>query len=373
MWNPSTEKFEPAAQVLKQYGIEPIDLGPKEGLALINGTQFICAIGTEALIRAKKIALQADIVSALTMEALFGSHKVFDARIHNARPHNGQVAVAKRMRDLLLEAVLDSEGKPTDKKAHSEIAESHRNCNRVQDAYTLRCIPQVHGVVHDTIAFVDGIFTTELNSATDNPVIFADKTGSEIPGFEDNIVSGGNFHGEYPAKAMDYLAIGVAELANMSERRTARLVDQSLSNLPAFLVEQGGLNSGFMIAHVTAAALTSENKVLVHPASCDTLSTSANKEDHVSMGPAAAMKAIQVVENVEYVVAIELLAACQALDFARPLKTTRALEQVHALVRKTVSHYDKDRYMTPDIEHVQYLLRSGQVLRVVEESLGHAL
>ncbi|CAB4038482.1 histidine ammonia-lyase, partial [Paramuricea clavata] len=233
---------------------------------------------------------------------------------------------------------------------------SHRMCHRVQDAYTLRCCPQVHGIVLDTIEFVKGILTTEMNSATDNPMIFAE-SGETI--------SGGNFHGEYPAKALDYLAIGVHELANMSERRIERLVNPAYSGLPAFLVENGGLNSGYMVAHYTAASLVSENKVLCHPSSVDSLSTSAGTEDHVSMGGFSARKAVKVVENVEKVLAVELLAACQAIDLLRPLTTTEPLEAVYALVRSHVRTWDKDRRMAPDIDKVTELLRSEKVWQVV--------
>ena len=312
MWSPESGWGE-AKYVLESHHLKPVKLKPKEGLALLNGTQLITSLGAEAVEGARRIALQADVVAALSLEVLKGSTRAFDSDVHRIRPHKGQIKVAQRLR-----ALLHSDLYP------SQIAESHRFCNRVQDAYTLRCCPQVHGVVHDTIDFVHEIITTEMNSATDNPLVFADRS---------EIISGGNFHGEYPAKALDYLTIGIHELAAMSERRIERLVNPSLSGLPAFLVENGGLNSGFMIAHCTAAALVSENKVLCHPASVDSLSTSAGTEDHVSMGGYAARKSLQVVENVERVIAIELLAACQAIEFLRPLKTTRPLELVYEAVR----------------------------------------
>jgi histidine ammonia-lyase len=237
------------------------------------------------------------------------------------------------------------------------MSDSHRFCNRVQDAYTLRCCPQVHGIVNDTIEFVRQILNTEINSATDNPMVFAE-TGQ--------IISGGNFHGEYPAKAADYLAIGVHELANISERRIERLINPAYSELPAFLTNNGGLNSGFMMAHCTSAALVSENKVLCHPSSVDSLSTSAGTEDHVSMGGFAARKALQVVKNVEYVLAIELLAACQAVEFLRPLTTTAPLEQLYRLVRSVVPAWDRDRVMATDIETAVGLLREQKVWKCVE-------
>ncbi|TNN00311.1 hypothetical protein fugu_011557 [Takifugu bimaculatus] len=278
MWSPKSG-WADAKYVLEAHGLRPISLKPKEGLALINGTQMITSLGAEAVERAQAIARQADIVAALTLEVLKGTTKAFDSDIHLLRPHPGQIEVAQRFRSL-----LDSDHHP------SQIAESHRFCDRVQDAYTMRCCPQVHGIANDTINFVQNIINTEINSATDNPMVFAERGET---------ISGGNFHGEYPAKALDFLSIAVHELASISERRVERLCNPSLSELPAFLVNEGGLNSGFMIAHCTAAALVSENKVLCHPSSVDSLSTSAATEDHVSMGGWAARKALRVVEHVE--------------------------------------------------------------------------
>ncbi|RXM27848.1 Histidine ammonia-lyase [Acipenser ruthenus] len=313
MWSPKSG-WADAKYVLEAHGLKPISLKPKEGLALINGTQMITSLGSEAVERALAIARQADIIAALTLEVLKGTTKAFDSDIHELRPHPGQKEVAFRFRSL-----LDSDHHP------SEIAESHRFCDRVQDAYTLRCCPQVHGVVNDTIAFVKNIIDTEINSATDNP-------------------------------ALDYLAIGVHELAAISERRIERLCNPSLSELPAFLVCEGGLNSGFMIAHCTAASLVSENKVLCHPSSVDSLSTSAATEDHVSMGGWAARKALKVIEHVEQVLSIELLAACQGIEFLRPLRTTTPLEKVYDLVRSVAKPWIRDRFMAPDIEAVHRLL-----------------
>ncbi|XP_036373791.1 histidine ammonia-lyase-like [Megalops cyprinoides] len=344
MWSPSTG-WADAKVVLEAHGLKPLSLGPKEGLALINGTQLITCLGAEAVERAQAIARQADIIAALTLQVLKGTTKAFDRDIQAVRPHPGQIEVAWRFR-----SVLDSD------VFTSEITEANRPFEKVQDAYTLRCCPQVHGVANDTIAFVKSIITTEMNSATDNPMVFAKR---------DLTLSGGNFHGEYPAKSLDFLAIGVHELASISERRIERLCNPSLSELPAFLVSEGGLNSGFMIAHCTAAALVSENKVLCHPSSVDSLSTSAATEDHVSMGGWAARKALRVVEHVEQVLAIELLAACQALELLRPLKTTPPLEAVHQLVRSTVRPWDKDRVMHPDIEAAHRLLLEEKVWEVV--------
>lgn len=350
MWSPQTGWGE-AKYVLESHNLRPIKLGPKEGIAMINGTQLITAIGAEAVERANIIARQADVVAALSLEVLKGSSRAFDKEIHDIRPHKGQAIVAKRLRSLL-----------HSKTYPSEIAESHRFCNRVQDAYTLRCCPQVHGIVHDTIEFARGIITTEMNSATDNPIVFADRG---------EIISGGNFHGEYPAKALDYLAIGVHELASMSERRIERLVNPAYSGLPAFLVNEGGLNSGLMMAHVTAAALVSENKVLCHPSSVDSLSTSAATEDHVSMGGMAARKALTVVCNVEHVIAIELLAACQAIEFLRPLRTTAPLEEVYKVLRSVVRPLDKDRFLAPDIEAAVQILREERVWNSVKCQLSY--
>ncbi|XP_068579931.1 histidine ammonia-lyase [Cebidichthys violaceus] len=345
MWSPKSG-WADAKYVLEAHGLKPISLRPKEGLALINGTQMITSLGAEAVERAQAIARQADIIAALTLEVLKGTTKAFDSDIHRLRPHPGQIEVAQRFRSL-----LDSDHHP------SQIAESHRFCDRVQDAYTMRCCPQVHGVTNDTIAFVQNIINTEINSATDNPMVFAERGET---------ISGGNFHGEYPAKALDFLAIAVHELASISERRIERLCNPSLSELPAFLVNEGGLNSGFMIAHCTAAALVSENKVLCHPSSVDSLSTSAATEDHVSMGGWAARKALRVVEHVEQVLAIELLAACQGIEFLRPLRTTTPLEKVYELVRSVVKPWIKDRFMSPDIEAAHRLLLDQKVWNVAK-------
>ncbi|XP_072242236.1 histidine ammonia-lyase isoform X3 [Leuresthes tenuis] len=345
MWSPKSG-WADAKYVLEAHGLKPISLKPKEGLALINGTQMITSLGAEAVERALAIARQADIIAALTLEVLKGTTNAFDSDIHSLRPHPGQIEVAQRFRSL-----LDSDHHP------SEIAESHRFCDRVQDAYTMRCCPQVHGVANDTIQFVQNIINTEINSATDNPMVFAERGET---------ISGGNFHGEYPAKALDFLAIAVHELASISERRIERLCNPSLSELPAFLVNEGGLNSGFMIAHCTAAALVSENKVLCHPSSVDSLSTSAATEDHVSMGGWAARKALRVVEHVEQVLAIELLASCQGIEFLRPLRTTTPLEKVYDLVRSVVKPWIKDRFMSPDIEAAHRLLLDQKVWNVAK-------
>ncbi|UXI22178.1 Glutamate-cysteine ligase catalytic subunit [Sarcoptes scabiei] len=348
MWSPESG-WSDSKYVLESHKLKPLKLKPKEALALINGTQLITSLGAEAVEMACYVARQADIVAGLTLEVLKGTTRAFDPDIQKIRPHPGQAQAAKRIR-----SILNSYHFP------SEIAESHRFCNRVQDAYTLRCCPQVHGIVHDTIDFVRKIIQTEMNSATDNPLVFVERS---------EIISSGNFHGEYPAKALDYLAIAVHELGSMGERRIERLVNPSKSGLPAFLVQNGGLNSGFMIAHCTAAALVSENKVLCHPASVDSLSTSAGQEDHVSMGGFSARKVLQVIENVERIIAIELLAACQAIEFLRPLRTTKPLEQVYQIVRQVVKPWDNDRVMNTDIDAVTNLLSEQIIWKAVKPFL----
>lgn len=348
LWNPKKNIYEDAEDVIKEFSLTPIKLHAKEGLALINGTQFITALAVEALHRACIVAQSADIICALTLEALEGTTKAYIEKLHNARPHKGQILSAKTMRSIL-----------HNDKYKSEIYLGHINCGKVQDAYCLRCAPQVHGVAYDTIAFVKGILETEMNSATDNPMVFSD---------DETIVSGGNFHGEFPAKACDYLAIAIHELSNISERRIERLLNGNLSGLPSFLVKEGGLNSGFMIAHCTAAALVSENKTLCHPGSVDSIPTSAGKEDHVSMGGWSARKCLQVVENVEKVLAIEYLASCQAIYLRRPKKTTPPLEGIYELLRTNgVKPLDQDRIMYEDINTAHNLLKEGKLVEEIRK------
>jgi histidine ammonia-lyase len=324
-------------EALADAGLQPVVLEAKEGLALINGTQLMTAVSGLALAEAVRLAQAADVVGALTLDVLKGTDVAFDERIHAARPHPGQSASARNLRALL---------------ANSGVHESHRGCGKVQDAYSLRCIPQVHGAVRDALAYAERTIAIELNAATDNPMVFAE-TGE--------LLSGGNFHGEPVAMAADMLAIAVAELGAISERRIERLVNPSLSDLPAFLARDGGLQSGLMLAHVTAAALASENKGLAHPASVDSIPTSANKEDHVSMGVTAAHKAARAVANTRRILAVELLAAAQGLEFLRPLRTSAPLEAVHTLVRTQAAPWDEDRSPAPDIERLAVLLRGGAV------------
>ncbi|HSN69637.1 MAG TPA: histidine ammonia-lyase [Thermoanaerobaculia bacterium] len=327
-----------AADALRRIGAEAIVFAEKEGLAMINGTQAICAIGGLALARAERLLALADVFAAMTLDALEGTDVAFDRRIHDARPHQGQSLVAARMRALL---------------AGSPLRESHRDCRQVQDAYSLRCIPQVHGAVRDAIGFASAKFEIEINAATDNPLVFPD--GS--------VLSGGNFHGAPVAMACDVAALALTDLASISERRIERLVNPALSGLPPFLVTEGGLHSGFMIAQVTAAALVSESKTLAHPASVDSIPTSANKEDHVSMGPIAARKLEAIVDNLENVLAIEGICAAQALEFRRPFRSSEPLERAHAAIRRRVARWDADRYLHADLVSMRAAL--GDVLEAV--------
>ena len=337
----------PAAQALKRVGITPLILEAKEGLALINGTQMMSAIGCLALHRSKQLADLADIAGAMSFEALRATDTAFDPRIHRARPHKGQQYVAEHLLQLV---------------AASEIRQSHREGDpRVQDAYSLRCIPQVHGAARDTIEFVERTLITEINSATDNPLIIPDEVGDGGVHLE-----GGNFHGEPLAFALDYLAIALSELANISERRTERLVNGALSNgLPRFLTPQGGLNSGLMIAQYTAAALVSENKILAHPASVDSIPTSGNQEDHNSMGSIAALKLRSVVENVGSVLAIELMCAAQGIDFLKPLKPGKGSGKAHQLIRERVPFLEEDRNISLDIATVNELIQNDSFVKQV--------
>src|SRR2546426_6774006 len=336
----------PAAAALQRAGIEPLRLGPKEGLALINGTQLITAVGTLALLEAEELMRAADIAGACSLEALKGSHRAFDPRLHALRPHPGQVDSAANLR-----ALLDD----------SEIARSHEECGRVQDAYSLRCMPQVHGSAREGIRFARSILEVEVDAVTDNPIVFPD--GGDL-------LSGGNFHGETPALALDLLAIASASLASISERRVDRLMNPALSGLPPFLTRDPGVHSGLMMAHVTAASLVSENKILCHPASVDSIPTEANQEDHVSMGPIAARKARAVVGHARMVLAIEVLSACQALDFLAPLHPGRGARAAYEAVRRAVPFMETDRVLADDIREVERLIREGTLRAAAEGAVG---
>ncbi len=313
------------ADALRRAGLEPVSLEAKEGLALINGTQASAAVGALALADAGRLLAAADVICALTLDALAGTDAAFDKSVHEARPHPGQGESARRIRHLL-------DG--------SAIRESHRDCGRVQDAYSLRCSPQVHGTGRDAFEHARRVLTIELNSATDNPMVFPDG----------RVISGGNFHGAPIAAVFDYLTATITDLASISERRFARMVDTSLSGLPRFLVEDAGLNSGFMMVQVSAAALVSECKTLSHPASVDSIPTSAGQEDHVSMSTWAARKLARVVDLGRQVLGMEYLAAVQALEFHRPLTTSPALEGVIGRLRDRVPRYEDDRYMADDMK-----------------------
>lgn len=342
-WSPDDGSV-PAARVLGEHGLEPITPRAKDGLALINGTQMMSAYGAFVLHRALGLERTADILAAMSLEALQGSIRPFDARIHELRPHPGQRQVAANVRALL---------------AGSEILESHRDCGKVQDPYCLRCVPQVHGASRDALAHARGVTETELNSVTDNPLVFSNG----------DILSGGNFHGQPLALALDHAAIALAELASISERRTYLLL-AGHDGLPPLLMRETGLNSGYMIPQYTAAALVSENKVLCHPASVDSIPTSLGQEDHVSMGSISALKLLQVLHNVEQVLAVELLTAAQALDFRLPLRPGRGVEIAHAFVRDRVPHREADTLFSDDIARCAELVREGEMAEVVAREMG---
>ncbi len=332
-----------SADALESAQIKPLVLESKETISLINGTQAMLAIGTLSLLAAETLVDSADVLGGLCCDALKGTDAAFDERIHKARPHSGQMKTAANLRHML-------EG--------SQIRESHRNCGRVQDAYSLRCIPQVHGAVRDTLEHCRSVFETEANSAVDNPLVFITDPKSA----KGDVISGGNFHGEPLAFALDFLAIALSALAGISERRIERLVNPALSEgLPPFLAPGAGLNSGFMMPQVTAAALVSENKVLAHPASVDSITTSGNKEDYVSMGMTAALKLRRIVENTRNVLAIEAMAVAQAVDFLAPLKTSKRGQAAHAAIRSVCPTMEKDRVMYTDMARIAELIASGKI------------
>ena len=342
----------PSAEALKKAGLAPIELEAKEGLALINGTQLMAAIGSLALLQGERLARVADVAGAMSVEALLGSRRPFDERLMAVRPHPGQGASAATLRKVLGET------------AASEIGASHVHCKKVQDAYSLRCMPQVHGASRDALGWARKILEVEVNAVTDNPLIF-------IEGEEVDLISGGNFHGEYLAMALDLAAIALAELANVSERRVEQLVNPHLSGgLTPFLAPNSGLHSGFMIAQVAAASLVSENKIYCHPASVDSIPSSAGKEDHVSMGSISALKLMRVVDNVRRGLAIEVLAATAGLDQRLPLKPSSGVNAAHGFVRATIPTVTDDRPLAPEIEWVAERLRDGSLLSAVEGAVG---
>jgi histidine ammonia-lyase len=341
-------KVRDAAGLHPELGLKPLTLEAKEGLAMINGTQLMSAVGVLNAYDSMILCKTADIASACSIEALRGTDVPFDLRVHMLRPHPGQSIVADNIKRLL-EA--------------SKILASHRACDKIQDAYSLRCIPQVHGATRDTVDYASVVLETEINSVTDNPIVFTETKDS---------ISCGNFHGQPIAFALDFLGIGISELANISERRIERLVDPALSNLPPFLTPEGGLNTGYMITQYAAAALVSENKVLSHPASVDSIPTSANQEDHVSMGAISAFKGASIVQNVRNVLAIELLCAAQGLDFIAE-KPGKGVNVAHKVIRDHIPTLTQDRVMSYDMEKMDDLVFDQTIIDAVEKEIGPLL
>src|SRR6056297_457982 len=346
-WNKDGTGTLPVGEVLKKNGLEPIDLQPKDGLSLINGTQLMSGYGAFILEKSLHLLKMADLIAAMSLEALQGSIKPFDERIHNIRPHQGQKHVAENIRNLLFK---------------SEILESHRHCGKVQDPYCLRCVPQVHGASRDAINHAVSVVETEINSVTDNPLVFPDG----------DIISGGNFHGQPLALVLDFAKIALAEIASISERRTYLLLEGH-DGLPKLLMQETGINSGFMIPQYTSAALVSENKVLCHPSSVDSIPTSLGQEDHVSMGSISALHLLKVYENVEQVLGIELFTAAQALDFRKPLKPGKGVELAHQVIRDSIPHATEDQYFKDDIRNAVELLRSKEMLEKAESGIDEKL
>lgn len=343
-WDSKGESTVPAGPALSEAGLAPIELRPKDGLSLINGTQLMSACGAHALEHSLYLVKAADIISSMSLEALQGSVKPFDPRIQEVRPHPGQARVAENVRLLLVD---------------SEILESHRHCGKVQDPYCLRCIPQVHGASRDALSYATAVVEREINSATDNPLVFDNG----------DIISGGNFHGQPLALALDFAALALAELASISERRTYLLLEGH-DGLPKLLMRETGINSGFMIPQYTAAALVSENKGLCHPASVDSIPTSLGQEDHVSMGSISALKLLQVLENVVSVLAIELFTAAQALDYRRPLRPGRGVQRAHDFVRSKIPHTEVDHIYKEDLSRCTEVMWSRGIVAAVESEIG---
>ena len=336
-----------SGEFLKQIDLAPLVLTSKEGLALNNGTAFMSSIGALNIIKTEQLLKLADITSAMSLEAAMGTVAACDPKIHKLRPHTGQISTAANIRRIC---------------QGSEIMESHKNCDRVQDSYALRCVPQVHGAIKDAFNYAKRIIETEINSVTDNPLIFPE---------QEEVISGGNFHGEPLALTQDFLSIALSDLANISDRRIFKLLTNFTSEgLPAFLIpaDKGGLNNGFMIAQYTTASLVAENKILSHPASVDSIPTSADQEDHVSFGMTAAYKAKQIVENVRHVLAVELMCAAQALEFKKPLIPGRGSKAAYDAVRGIVPSLDSDRVLYKDLEKIERII--PMVIDKVEQSVG---
>jgi histidine ammonia-lyase len=336
----------PATEALATAGLAPVTLEAKEGLALINGTQAMTAIGALVIHDAMELATAADIAGAMSLEALKGTRTPFDARVTSVRPHPGAIATAANILAI---------------SADSPIHASHADCDKIQDAYSLRCIPQVHGASRDALEHAAAVLDREINAVTDNPLVFP---------ADDLVISAGNFHGQPVALVMDYAKIAIAELANIAERRVEHMLDPAVSGLPAFLAHQGGLHSGLMISQYTAASLVSENKVLAHPASVDSIPTSANQEDHVSMGTTSARQCAMILENSRWVIAVEVLNAAQALDFHQPLQPGPGVGAAVRLVRSVVPPLDADRLMTGDLAAVRTLIVDGALREAVESAVG---
>lgn len=346
-WGPDG-KIVPVQKLLQEKGITPLELKAKEGLSMINGCQVMTSIGLLSLWEARRLLWLADLAGAMSLEGLRGSRRAFDPLISATRPHPGEAKTARNLMKLMGE--------------HSEIGDSHlMGDTRVQDAYSLRCMPAVHGAAKDALRYVVQVLETEANSSTDNPLVFADAN---------KVLSCGNFHGMPVAHAMDFAGIALSSQASISECRISKMISTQMSELPAFLTPHGGLNSGHMIVQVAAASLVSENKVLAHPASVDSIPTSAEKEDHVSMGTIAARKFAQILRNAENVVAMEILSACQALDLLAPLKPNAAVKAAFDHVRKTVPYAKEDRVFSKDIEAIKHMMISNELLNVVQKSVG---
>ncbi len=340
----------PGAEALHKAGLTPLTLEAKEGLALINGTQLITAVGALAVLRGERLCTTADLTGAMSLEALEGSVRPFDPRVHAVRPHPGQAKTAANLRALLQD---------------SAIGESHKDCKKVQDPYSLRCMPQIHGASRDALAWAREVLERELVAATDNPLLFVDEEG------HGDFISGGNFHGQPLAIALDTACIAIAELANCAERRIEQLVNPAMSSgLPPFLAPHSGLDSGFMIAQVTAAALVSENKVLAHPSSVDSIPSSAGKEDHVSMGTISARKCAEVAEHVRTVLAIEAMVAAQGLDLRRPLEAGVGVRAAHRRLREVIPTLEGDRVLYPDIRRAEALVDDGSLVDAAAAAAG---
>ena len=337
------EKYTPMNEILIQNNMKPLKLNAKEGIALINGTQFITAHAIKASKKFLNCLEHADIIGALTLEAYLGSPQPFDERLINLRPHQGALIVADRFRKFL---------------KNSEMVESHKDCKRVQDPYSIRCIPQVHGASRDALSHLNEKLLCELNSVTDNPIIFN----------ENDTVSGGNFHGQPLALPLDYISLAASELGNISDRRIYLLLEGNWG-LPAYLIENSGLNSGFMLTQYCSAALVSENKSLCFPASADSIPTSMGQEDHVSMGPISARKALQIIENLEKILSIELLCAAQAFDFRRPLKSSRVLEACHKFIRSKIHHLTEDMVLSEFIESAHEIIKSKELIEIIQSQI----